>query len=335
MSGDDQTITAKSVAMCVLFAASMTLGCLPVLLSRIFKWNSDAQNNPIVQKLLCLGGGVLLCTTFMHLLPEVSEKIEEIDSIPAKDINYAELLMCIGFFTMYFVEECVHACLHRHHDDETVLARSLSVRRGDRDGEKSKANSARTTIIEGPITICVDQEKKHVDHNHVIKNDHDHGHGHSHFATDDSTMKTIRGLFIVLALSVHELFEGLAVGLESSSKNVWYMFGAVSAHKLVIAFCIGVELVSTGLKTCLVAIYVFIFAVVSPLGIGIGIIVTNKGESSTDIPSVFLQGLASGTLLYVVFFEILSSERKSGLKQFLSVLTGFLIMFAIKMIGGD
>lgn len=321
----DKTITAKSVAMCVLFTASLTLGTLPILLSRIFRWSSEAQQNPYVQKLLCLGGGVLLCTTFMHLLPEVSERIEKIESIPTKEIHYAELLMCAGFFTMYFVEECVHACLHHHHKEETVLVRTLSIRRGEKE-EKSKTNSARTTI-EGPITVCV-EDKKHADHSH----DHDHGRGHSHFAADsDSTMKTIRGLFVVLALSVHELFEGLAVGLESSSQNVWYMFGAVSAHKLVIAFCIGIELVSSGLKTAVVVLYVFIFAVVSPLGIGMGIIISTEGESATELPSVFLQGIASGTLLYVVFFEILSSDRKSGLGQFLSVITGFLIMLIIKL----
>jgi zinc transporter 1/2/3 len=146
-------------------------------------------------------------------------------------------------------------------------------------------------------------------------------------------MKTIRGLFVVLALSVHELFEGLAVGLESSSKNVWYMFGAVSAHKLVIAFCIGVELVTSGMKNCMVITYVLIFAVVSPIGIGIGIVVSTGGKEITELPSVLLQGLASGTLLYVVFFEILSSERKSGLQQFFSVLVGFSIMLVIKVLG--
>ncbi|XP_063920065.1 zinc transporter ZIP1-like isoform X1 [Zophobas morio] len=329
MNRDDTTITAKSVAMCVLFTASLTLGTLPILLSRIFKWNSTSQKNPYVEKMLCLGGGVLLYTTFVHLLPEVSEKMKSIKSIGTKDLHYAELLMCAGFFIMYFVEECVHTCLHRQHNEETVLARSLSIRRGTLENEQS-FDYARTNI-EGPITICV-EDKKHIGHSHMDHH-HKHGKGHSHFVSDgsSSTMVTIRGLFVVLALSVHELFEGLAVGLESSSRNVWYMFGAVSAHKLVIAFCIGVELVTSGMRTWLVVLYVFIFAVVSPLGIGMGIIVTNDGQAATDLPSLLLQGLASGTLLYVVFFEILSSERKSGLKQFFAVLAGFLIMLCIKL----
>lgn len=47
--------------------------------------------------------------------------------------------------------------------------------------------------------------------------------GENHLPLDDqdSVAGALRGLLIVLALSIHELFEGLAVGLESSVANVW------------------------------------------------------------------------------------------------------------------
>lgn len=53
------------------------------------------------------------------------------------------------------------------------------------------------------------------------------GHGHSHHlpeiidVEDDFMISSLRGLLIVLGLSVHELFEGLAIGLESSESYVW------------------------------------------------------------------------------------------------------------------
>lgn len=147
---------------------------------------------------------------------------------------------------------------------------------------------------------------------------------------DDPVIASLRGLLIVLALSVHELFEGLAVGLESTAGNVWYMFGAVSAHKLVIAFCVGVELVTVKTKTSLCVVYITTFAVVSPLGIGVGIAMAGgEGAAASGISSVILQGLASGTLLYVVFFEILQRDR-AGLVQFISALVGFLVMFGLQ-----
>lgn len=146
-------------------------------------------------------------------------------------------------------------------------------------------------------------------------------------------MSSIRGLLIVLALSVHELFEGLAVGLEHEPGNVWYMFGSVAAHKVVIAFCIGVELMVHKTKTWLMIVYVFIYAIVSPLGIGAGIAISNSdGGDGYLIASAILQGLASGTLLYVIFFEILA-KHKEGIVQFIAVVIGYFLMFGLKFVG--
>lgn len=320
-----QTIIAKAVAMCCLFTASFCVGLLPIKLNKWFKWESSSNNKEIVSFLLCFGGGVLLCTTFIHLLPEVNENIKVLIAkgvFPDTRFNFAELLMCIGFFVMYFVEECVHVYLNKREksNELTTFRRSLSIRRGEisSDIESLEASSTSSANL-----VKVDEE-------HGI-NPHANNHaGHSHIIVEDDTIvKSIRGLLVVLALSVHELFEGLAVGLESSSSMVWYMFGAVSAHKFVIAFCIGVELISTQIKQVLTVIYVFTFSVVSPMGIGIGIAVTADRENSTALASVVLQGLATGTLLYVVFFEILQKDKSSGLKRYCAVFIGFSIMFVL------
>lgn len=323
------TVIAKSVAMCVLFAASFIIGTLPIKLSKWFNWNNDPKNNTTVQLLLCFGGGVLLCTTFLHLLPEVAEHVEELQNaerLPNFKMHFAEFLMCIGFFTMYFVEECVHSYLHRREKNKemNMIRRSLSIRRGEMDRISNESKTVSTTEL---VKDAEEGRAKCHSHIHHLHND-DHN-DHSHMVVEDTVVKSIRGLLVVLALSVHELFEGLAVGLESSASTVWYMFGAVSAHKLVIAFCIGVELVTTNTRTLLNVIYVLTFAIVSPLGIGVGIIITEDADSSTDLISVILQGLASGTLLYVVFFEILQKDRKGGLKQYGAILLGFSIMFVI------
>jgi solute carrier family 39 (zinc transporter), member 1/2/3 len=110
------------------------------------------------------------------------------------------------------------------------------------------------------------------------------------------------------------------------------MLGAVSAHKLVIAFCIGVELIATNTKTWLSILYITTFALVSPLGIGIGLIlVGGEGATAAGVYSVVLQGLASGTLLYVIFFEIWKGDR-TGILQYLASVFGFFLMFGLKLL---
>ncbi len=66
------------------------------------------------------------------------------------------------------------------------------------------------------------------------------------------------------------------------------------------------------MKKVLILAYMITFCSMTPLGIGIGIALTETAEEEANVQSVavaVLQGLAAGTLLYVVFFEVLERER--------------------------
>uniref|UniRef100_A0A6P7EZQ8 Zinc transporter ZIP1-like n=1 Tax=Diabrotica virgifera virgifera TaxID=50390 RepID=A0A6P7EZQ8_DIAVI len=189
---------------------------------------------------------------------------------------------------------------------------------------KPASNSQEIIEVELKTSISRGLESAHTEQQVTTSTD-------SYLITENTTAAIIRGLLLTLALCIHELFEGLAVGLENSPRNVWYMFAAISAHKFVISFCIGMELVISGIKTYLVVIYVFIFSFVSAAGIGIGILVS-KIDNTATLVSVIMQGLAAGTLLYVVYFELLQGDKRSGLKQFGAVLLGFILMFGVSLI---
>lgn len=402
--GLSDIVIAKATAMTVLFVAALCAGLIPFKLAQWFKWKQGGtetgRTGLIVSLLLAFGGGVLLCTTFLHLLPEVKENVERLQAsgaLPRVGFHLAEFLMCVGFFTMYLIEQSVHAYLHardeRRNKSETTAS---AFRRGVSVRESSSFTAAATAAAVARRKKLNDQRNGSISIAELIENDandaagaggrrnstgnkynlaaveivpksdaaanHKHGHGaehtnaqrhgHSHLhlpvgkagggdGDEDAVATSLRGLLIVLALSVHELFEGLAVGLEGSAANVWYLFGAVAAHKLVLAFCVGVELIVARTRTWLAFVYVLTFSVVSPIGIGIGILVSSQADgggsgldgdgSGGGVVSVLLQGLATGTLLYVVFFEILQKD-KSGLVQLVAVLVGFFIMFGLQFI---
>ncbi|KAI4495217.1 hypothetical protein M0804_001418 [Polistes exclamans] len=315
-----KVLIAKAVTMVVLCSVSTIMGIFPMQLAKWLKWNTTGNiQNPrstqVVGLLLGFGGGILFCTTFLHMIPEVSEGVENLmstEKLPNLTFSLAEMLTCCGFFIMYLVEESVHTHLRNRKSKKEQNI-------------KKDVNRSTNELVEEGQTVT---------------NGHSHtnGHGHSHHIPeimdieDDFVISSLRGLLIVLGLSVHELFEGLAIGLESSASYVWYMFAAVAAHKFVIAFCIGVELTAAKTRRYLSIIYVCTFAIVSPLGIGIGMILVGGESAAASGPlAVILQGLASGTLLYVVFFEILQ-EHRTGLRQYLSILVGFLVMFGLQML---
>ena len=96
--------------------------------------------------------------------------------------------------------------------------------------------------------------------------------------------------------------------MQQQVQDVWYLFYAIAAHKLVIAFCVGLELISQGTKTCLAVVYMVVFALVTPLGIAIGIIITEGTSEPNSLAHLWtltvLQGIAGGTILYVTFCEV-------------------------------
>ncbi|KAM7344677.1 zinc transporter ZIP3-like [Cochliomyia hominivorax] len=392
-------LVAKCVAMACLFCATALFGGIPFILNHYFKWtdrNSNARSAKVVTYLLHFGGGVLLATTFIHLLPEVQEVVEHLQSTGSiAEVNFAipETLMCVGFILMYLIEECVHSFLHRHKKSKDVAAfeRGHSVRRSvlvkgglkmknfDEEEDDAEASNVKTSMSNGDIyqnghlaannksngsmdiqicppadpPKCISQQytldhslehahKPSLDHSHNYSHNHAHdhgGHGHSHLPIshgengEDVVTSSLRGLGIVLALSLHEVFEGLAIGLVDSSSSVWFLFGAVAAHKLVLAFCVGVELIVARTRPILSIVYTITFAIVSPIGIAIGIAVSqNSGDPEDSIASMILQGIACGTLLYVVFFEILSKQH-AGFGAFVAIVLGFGLMFGLQNIG--
>ena len=65
------------------------------------------------------------------------------------------------------------------------------------------------------------------------------------------TKSAIRTFFVVAALSFHSVIEGMAITLEDGSTEIWTVFLAVSMHKYVIAFSLGVELLAAEVKITL------------------------------------------------------------------------------------
>nr|CAD7424169.1 unnamed protein product [Timema monikensis] len=333
----EEVMTAKVVSMVCLGCTSLVMGCLPILLARWLGWRNvkgeltlSGRAQKLADMLLSFGGGALLSTTFLHLLPEVEEGVNRLQingGLPVTSFPLSQLIICTGFFTIYLIEELLHMYIHH---------RQLVEEHGYGGGDiTNKEHHDEEVQEQDSSNLALNKE--------VLPNYHSTANaGHSHIVVsvegNDTLLSSIRGFLIVLALSIHELFEGLAVGLERTSGEAWYMLGAVAAHKLVIAFCVSVEMVSTRVSTCLSLIYVCTFSLVTPMGIGAGLLLTETAKDGAT--NTVLQGLATGTLLFVVFFEILNRQRKngghdghSGIWQLFAVMTGFLVMLGLLSAG--
>ena len=113
------------------------------------------------------------------------------------------------------------------------------------------------------------------------------------------------------------------------------MMIAIVLHESLCAFSLGLQLANQKAKPCLAAVLISTFAVLIPLGIGIGLSVEAGATSlAGHIVTLLLQGMAAGTFIYVVFFEILPPEISVKRDQLLKVVVtalGFLTIALLRL----
>ena len=123
--------------------------------------------------------------------------------------------------------------------------------------------------------------------------------------------------------------------------DVWKLFLAIAIHDTAIHFCIGMEMVAGGIKRLHVVAYFVTLAVVTPVGVVIGILATvdtSAAGPTQDLVIAILSGLAGGTLLYITFYEVLDREKLSkngmtGLLGCLLIVAGFSAMAGLEAVG--
>lgn len=266
------------------------------------KWKNVA-----LSFLLNLGGGVLIANCFCHWLPEVREGLERQDNIDTF-LPLAEVIMCSGFFFISALEELLHHFLHPHQATTSVKLEQLRETELNSNGcDPGKEGSNHCGVENG--------EEKEEKSAAQIK-------------------AAIRTVFVVMALSFHSTIEGLALALEDEASGVWLNTGATALHKFVISFSVGMELVSNKVSLLMYCISIIVFSLAPALGSAIGIILTEAWGSDSqvtdqiDLPLQVLQGIATGTIVYVVFFEIIPKAKTvggTGKQHIIAMVLGFAI----------
>ena len=156
-------------------------------------------------------------------------------------------------------------------------------------------------------------------------------------AASEHSHHNTRSIILVLALSLHRIFEGMSIGLQGSSQAVGSLFLAVMCHETVIGFSLGLQFVKARFPFRRLLVMSLVCSVIMPVGVMIGILMTEVGRDATTVMAAngVLQGIAMGTFIYVTFFEILHEELESADTSFAKILCvagGFVMMALLNII---
>ena len=109
---------------------------------------------------------------------------------------------------------------------------------------------------------------------------------------------------LLLALTIHAVFEGFAIGLQTDYKEVLNLLMATLCHKWAASLTLGISFTKGSIEPKHAIAMIFIFSISTPLGIGIGWILS---ETSEVLSGVFM-AIAAGTFVYIAASEIIVEE---------------------------
>jgi len=143
------------------------------------------------------------------------------------------------------------------------------------------------------------------------------------------SQNTVRSLFLVFSLSLHNGLEGLALGRTWHSLHIQPLTLATVLYKSLMSSCVGFSLAR--LSPTLVAPQSLLYCCSSLVGVIVGLLTCLKAAGAKLTVAV-LHGAAAGIFLYILFFEILPHQLNGPgrrLEKVFFATCGFLAAAAI------
>ncbi|KAL0362916.1 UNVERIFIED_CONTAM: Zinc transporter 2 [Sesamum calycinum] len=269
-------ILVKIWCLILVFVGTFAGGMSPYFM----KWNEG---------FLILGtqfaGGVFLGTALMHFLSDSNETFGDLTS---KQYPFAFMLASAGYL-LTMLADCVVSYVYgkRAHDSAN--------------GDVELQANARTAAGNGNRLHSDSKLQENATERHFTK---------SSLATAASLGDSV---LLIAALCFHSVFEGIAIGVAETEADAWRALWTVCLHKIFAAIAMGIALLrmipDRPLLSC--AAYAFAFAISSPAGIAIGIVIdaTTQGSVADWIFAISM-GLACGVFIYVSINHLLSKGYK-------------------------
>ncbi|XP_067827287.1 zinc transporter ZIP1 [Heptranchias perlo] len=307
----DRLLLLKLGCLAGLTLLTALCGLIPATARSLRETAATGSRQLMLSLCSCVAGGVFLAACLLDVIPDYFSHInEELEKLQV-DTNFPfpEFIIAVGFFLVLIIERIVLEC-HRNSLSETtplIAHRTLAA----------------THCTDGNINHCVQ-----IDTNDEETRDH-------HVHVDVNAYSAFRSFILFLSLSLHSLFEGLPIGLQQTESKVLQIFIAILFHKCIIVFSLALKLIQSNVQRGRVMLYIIVFAMMSPLGILIGVIISQVKTATTVLVQSLLEGITAGTFIYITFLEILPHELNSNngrLLKLLGIIFGFSIMTALSFI---
>ncbi|KAF0693012.1 Aste57867_15961 [Aphanomyces stellatus] len=325
IKSEDYDTNLHVASVFIILGVSLLGALLPVLAARLSFFRAFL---PYMRLLNALGVGVIISTSLVHMLPPGIDALDD----PCLNLSYDNLALVIAVVTLL----CMQIL-----ETELVVwlspPQSLEPTASDFD-ILSPVHSPLSSIME-----CNSKTQQHLDDG-PKPHHHHHHHRQPTFVSDQRSplAKQMNVVLFEASVAIHSILIGVDMGV-ASGPTFRTLLVAICFHQFFEGVAVGTS--SQGafaqLKTSL---YIALgFALTTPLGIVIGIFISNS-YAPTSVAALWVRGVlhsvAAGILLYTGVVELLTYQFTSNpefhampttdrRRQYAAIFLGGIIMSAI------
>lgn len=328
--------------------------------------NFSRSTERIISFCNCMAGGVFIAMCFLGLLPYAQDKTRRVleDLNISTDFPVAEFVCILGFFLIMSVEQIVVQCQQAKSTSKEVWEISPKL---DEESRASKLNYYKTVRDESAseellgkspveavtpdspsvlkesnipriyqnvpmVTFKEDDSDESPTSKKVIHSRPSCSHHQVERLLKNKSGGTIRLALLYMAISIHSLFEGMALGLQTDPMKIFHLFFAIVFHEALIAFSVGITMTRQQLTLKQGVKYILIFSLAVPLGIFLGLVVQQAPGTSGSVASAIFQSLAAGIFIHVTFLELVPAELTGSTDRLAKVAFHFLGFVAMALV---
>ncbi|KAI3681571.1 hypothetical protein L6452_36371 [Arctium lappa] len=289
----NEALRYKLIALASILIFGAIGVCIPFI-GKIFPALSPEKDGFFVIK--AFAAGVILATGFIHVLPDAFESLTNpcLKEHPWGDFPFTGFVAMVATILTLLFETSSAAYQQRSRSKSTQ-----KVAGGNGDEENNRQH------VVGQVAA----------HTHAS---HGHAHGSMTLVVDggSSSLSQVDRYRIVskvleLGIIVHSVIIGLSVGASESPKTIKPLVVALTFHQFFEGIGLGGCIFQAEFKSFAAILMGTMFSLTTPMGIVIGILVTNTYKENSPTALIVegvLNSASAGILIYMALVDLLSPD---------------------------
>ncbi|XVF81654.1 hypothetical protein PTKIN_Ptkin15bG0172700 [Pterospermum kingtungense] len=275
----------KLAAIASILVAGAIGVCFP-LLGKTIKCLRPEKNLFFMIK--AFAAGVILSTGFIHVLPDATASLTSpcLNENPWGKFPFSGLVAMASAIATLMVDAFATSHFTKSHTNKTQQVSNIVG-----DEEKPEGN---------------DESLVHV-HTHAT-----HGHAHGPVSGSSELLRhRVISQVLELGIVVHSVIIGISLGASESPKTIRPLVAALTFHQFFEGMGLGGCISQAQFKSRSVAIMALFFSLTTPIGIAIGIGISNTYNESSPTALIvegLLNSASAGILIYMALVDLLAAD---------------------------